>query len=695
MSFLIKNGQPRPLGVSIDDWGINVAVLAPNATAIYFCVFDSDEREVARILLPARTGDVHHVNIGDLNIPSMGLWYGLRADGEYNPSAGLFYDTHKLLVDPYAIELNRSFVYDDVLSEPKSAGIDTAPWVPKAVFRREQADEGGRQQTTDQNHAEPVDAAHPISRPPQFIYELSVKAFTQLHPDVPEPLRGTVAALREPCVIEHLVALGVDTVELMPIAAWVNERHLSHLGLHNAWGYNPVAMMATEPRLCPGGWRELRDTVAALKAVGIQVILDVVFNHTGEGDVFGPILSMRGLDNRFYYKHNDSFQLINDTGCGNTIACEREGVAQLMVDTMRHWILKTGVAGFRFDLATVMGRLPMGFSNQAPLLSMMNNDPLLSQALLIAEPWDVGPGGYQLGRFESPWLEWNDKYRDDVRRYWQGQPNALGGLATRLAGSSDVFAHDGRTPKASVNFIAAHDGFCLWDVVSYSHKYNQNNGEQNRDGSNDNHSWSHGVEGELSEDAGPAAIQRLKDNRMRDIRALLTTLFVSQGTVMLTAGDELGRTQRGNNNAYAQDNEVTWIDWAQADQSLVGFVGGLSALRRSLSTLHFDHFLTGQVNVDARLADVHWWRVDGQEMQVGDWYSGSPCFGLSLYHDGESVLLWFNAGHDAVSLTLPAPHVGCEWRLACDSSTAQFCGDVDEKAAVLAGRSVQVWSEVC
>lgn len=695
MSFLIKNGQPRPLGVSIDDWGINVAVLAPNATAIYFCVFDSDEREVARILLPARTGDVHHVNIGDLNIPSMGLWYGLRADGEYNPSAGLFYDTHKLLVDPYAIELNRSFVYDDVLSEPKSAGIDTAPWVPKAVFRREQADEGGRQQTTDQNHAEPVDAAHPISRPPQFIYELSVKAFTQLHPDVPEPLRGTVAALREPCVIEHLVALGVDTVELMPIAAWVNERHLSHLGLHNAWGYNPVAMMATEPRLCPGGWRELRDTVAALKAVGIQVILDVVFNHTGEGDVFGPIVSMRGLDNRFYYKHNDSFQLINDTGCGNTIACEREGVAQLMVDTMRHWILKTGVAGFRFDLATVMGRLPTGFSNQAPLLSMMKNDPLLSQALLIAEPWDVGPGGYQLGRFESPWLEWNDKYRDDVRRYWQGQPNALGGLATRLAGSSDVFAHDGRTPKASVNFIAAHDGFCLWDVVSYSHKYNQNNGEQNRDGSNDNHSWSHGVEGELSEDAGPAAIQRLKDNRMRDIRALLTTLFVSQGTVMLTAGDELGRTQRGNNNAYAQDNEVTWIDWAQADQSLVGFVGGLSALRRSLSTLHFDHFLTGQVNVDARLADVHWWRVDGQEMQVGDWYSGSPCFGLSLYHDGESVLLWFNAGHDAVSLTLPAPHVGCEWRLACDSSTAQFCGDVDEKAAVLAGRSVQVWSEVC
>ena len=695
MSFLIKNGQPRPLGVSIDDWGINVAVLAPNATAIYFCVFDSDEREVARILLPARTGDVHHVNIGDLNIPSMGLWYGLRADGEYNPSAGLFYDTHKLLVDPYAIELNRSFVYDDVLSEPKSAGIDTAPWVPKAVFRREQADEGGQQQKGDPNHPEPFDAAHPISRPPQFIYELSVKAFTQLHPDVPEPLRGTVAALREPCVIEHLVALGVDTVELMPIAAWVNERHLSHLGLHNAWGYNPVAMMATEPRLCPGGWRELRDTVAALKAVGIQVILDVVFNHTGEGDVFGPIVSMRGLDNRFYYKHNDSFQLINDTGCGNTIACEREGVAQLMVDTMRHWILKTGVAGFRFDLATVMGRLPTGFSNQAPLLSMMKNDPLLSQALLIAEPWDVGPGGYQLGRFESPWLEWNDKYRDDVRRYWQGQPNALGGLATRLAGSSDVFAHDGRTPKASVNFIAAHDGFCLWDVVSYSHKYNQNNGEQNRDGSNDNHSWSHGVEGELSEDAGPAAIQRLKDNRMRDIRALLTTLFVSQGTVMLTAGDELGRTQRGNNNAYAQDNEVTWIDWAQADQSLVGFVGGLSALRRSLSTLHFDHFLTGQVNVDARLADVHWWRVDGQEMQVGDWYSGSPCFGLSLYHDGESVLLWFNAGHDAVSLTLPAPHVGCEWRLACDSSTAQFCGDVDEKAAVLAGRSVQVWSEVC
>lgn len=694
MDFLIKKGQPSPLGVSIDDWGINVAVLAPNAAAIYFCVFDAEEHEVARVLLPARTGDVHHVNIGALEIPATGLWYGLRADGEYNPSVGLFYDLNKLLVDPYAIELNRSFVYDEVLSEPKSAGVDTAPWVPKAVFRREPSPSSAEQ--NDPNHSLLCNAAMPpLSKPPQFVYELSVKAFTQLHPDVPEHVRGTVAALREPCVIEHLLKLGVDTLELMPIAAWVNERHLTHLGLHNAWGYNPVAMMATEPRLCPGGWRELRDTVAALKAVGIQVILDVVFNHTGEGDVFGPVLSMRGLDNRYYYKHNDGFQLINDTGCGNTIACEREGVVQLMMDAMRHWILKTGVAGFRFDLATVMGRLPTGFSNQAPLLSMMKNDPLLSQALLIAEPWDVGPGGYQLGHFQSPWLEWNDKYRDDVRRYWQGQPNALGGLATRLAGSSDVFAHDGRTPKASVNFIAAHDGFCLRDVVSYSHKYNQNNGEQNRDGSNDNHSWSNCVEGELPDDADPVAIQRLKDSRMRDIRALLTTLFVSQGTVMLTAGDELGRTQHGNNNAYAQDNEVTWIDWANADQSLIGFVGGLAALRRRLKTLHFDHFLTGQVNGDAHLADVHWWRTDGQEMQVGDWYSGSRCLGLSLYHDGESVLLWFNAGFEAVPLTLPAPHAGCEWRLACDSNTAQLGGDVDEKAAVLGGRSVQVWSELC
>lgn len=684
MDVIIKKGQPVPLGVSADDWGINIAVLAPNAEAIYFCVFDANEHEVARLLLPARTGDVHHGHIDALDVPEAGLWYGLRAGGEYNPSLGMFYDVNKLLVDPYAVELNRSFVYDGALSEPKSTGVDTAPWVPKAVFRRGH----------DEVHAV-CDAAHPVSKPPQFIYEMSVKAFTQLHPDVPEHLRGTVAALREPCVIQYLLNLGVDTLELMPITAWINEPHLAHLGLHNAWGYNPIAMMVPEPRLCPGGWRELRDTVMALKAAGIQTILDVVFNHTGESDVFGPVLSMRGLDNLYYYKHSDIFQLINDTGCGNTIACEREGVAQLMIDTMRHWVLNTGVAGFRFDLATVMGRLPSGFSSDAPLLTLIKNDPVLSQAILIAEPWDVGVGGYQLGQFQSPWLEWNDKYRDDVRRFWQGQPNAIGGLATRLAGSSDVFARSGRTPKASVNFIAAHDGFCLRDLVSYSHKYNQNNGEQNRDGSNDNHSWSNCVEGELPDDADPVAVQRLKNSRMRDIRALLTTLFVSQGTVMLTAGDELGRTQHGNNNAYAQDNGVTWIDWANADRDLIAFVGHLSVLRRSLKTLHFDQFLTGQAEAGAPLADALWWRTDGQEMQVGDWYSGKPYFGVSLYDEGESTLLWFNAGYDAVPLTLPAPHDDCEWRLACDSRTAQFGGDVNETAAMLAGRSVQVWTEIC
>ncbi|MGB5108555.1 MAG: glycogen debranching protein GlgX [Formosimonas sp.] len=688
MNDSIKNGLPRPLGVSQNPAGLNIAVLAPNAAAIYFCVFDEHDHETARIRLPRRSGDVHHGLIENISVPAEGLRYGLRAAGEYNPRRGQFYDEHKLLVDPYATEIDRGFVFDDLLAAPASEQLDTAHLVPKSIFR------------ADVFVADVSPRSTVIAHAPQFIYELSVKAYTQLHPEVPAELRGTVAALREPAVIEHLLKLGVDTLELMPIAAWVNERHLHRLGLHNAWGYNPVSMMALDPRLCPNGLHELRATVDALRAAGIQTILDVVFNHTGEGDVFGPTLSLRGLDNLYYYKHDDDFQLMNDTGCGNTIACERAGVAQLMMDTMRHWITNAGVAGFRFDLAPVMGRLPTGFSTDAPLLAAMRQDPLISQALLIAEPWDIGVGGYQLGNFQSPWLEWNDKYRDDVRRFWQGQAHVLGGLATRVAGSSDVFARSNRAPSTSVNFLAAHDGFTLRDVVSYSHKYNGNNGEDNRDGSNDNHSWSNGVEGELPNETSAADVTALKEKRTRDIRALLATLFVSQGTVMLTAGDEFGRTQHGNNNAYAQDNAVTWVDWADKDEDLIACVGALSQIRRGHLAFHFDDFLKGGADTVAAAHDVQWWRTDGVPMQVADWESGSQAVGLSLHPrstslalDSSDVLMWFNAGQDGLVIEPPHDHVAGAaqvWQKIFDSNNA-INAEPTSASWVVAARSVVIW----
>lgn len=613
--FKVSQGNAYPLGVSfIASNLLNVAVFAPNAQAVYLCVFDADNAEIARLELPEYADGVHYGQFENLPMP---LRYGLRAAGQYAPDRGLFYDTAKLLVDPYATQLSGAFIYDDVLS-CQNFGMDTAHFVPKAVF-------------TGQRF-EPLSV---VARPPQVIYEASVKALTMLHPDVPEHLRGTVAALKEPCIIAHLQKIGVDTLELMPITAWVNERHLHHLGLRNAWGYNPVAMMVLEPTLCPGGMTELRETVAALRAAGIQTILDVVFNHTGESDVGGPTLSLRGLDNTYYYRHDSNHQLVNDTGCGNTLDCSQDGVMDLVIDSLRYFVQTAGVAGFRFDLAPVLGRLPMGFHADVPLLVAMRKDTVLSKVLLIAEPWDIGLGGYQLGKFGAPWLEWNDKYRDDVRRFWQGT-GTVSSLATRLAGSSDVFVN--RTPRASVNFISAHDGFCLRDLVSYNQKHNDANGEQNRDGSNDNWSWNNGAEG-VTDDAN------IIQNRQRDVRALLATLFVSQGTLMLCAGDELGKTQCGNNNAYAQDNASTWIDWDNADHDLIEFVAQLAAVRRESELLHQPAFLSA--------ADVTWYRADGQVMNEHDWHNNSLVLGMCLHNAHEALWIWFNANWQNTSVNVP------------------------------------------
>jgi glycogen operon protein len=431
-----------------------------------------------------------------------------------------------------------------------------------------------------------------------------------LHPAVPKRTRGTIAALRHPAAIEHLQKLGVSAVELMPATAWIDERHLPPLGLTNAWGYNPVTFMALDPRLAPGGLLELRDTVAALRKAGIGTILDLVFNHTGESDVFGPTLSLRGLDARTYYRHREDGSLVNDTGTGNTIDCSQPVVQELILDTLRHFVLHAGVDGFRFDLATILGRSADGFDPQAPLLAAIGADPVLADRVMVAEPWDIGPGGYQLGNFPENFLEWNDRYRDDVRRFWRGDPGAIGTLATRLAGSSDIFERHGAMQTRTVNFIAAHDGMTLADVTAYARKHNEANGEDNRDGHDENFSWNNGAE-EASAD------QEIKARRERDIRALLATLFMSRGTIMLTAGDEFGRTQKGNNNAYAQDNDLTWLDWAGRDQALESFAFALAAIRKAAPSLAKTTFLTGKAVDD--VPDVTWLDETGQPLSTEQW----------------------------------------------------------------------------
>ena len=661
-AYTIGAGSPEPLGVTLVGNGANVAVVSRHAERIVLCLFDDrGQTEIARLPLPGRSDDVHFGFVPGLKA---GMRYGLRAEGPFDPARGHRFDPSKLLVDPYAKELDRAFVLTPELAAPREAQIDTAQFVPKAIVRPA---------------APSPDRAGEPKRP-SVIYELAIKAFSKRHPAIAENLRGTAAALAEPALLEHLVKLGVDTIELMPAAAWIDERHLPPLGLHNAWGYNPVVFMAPDPRIAPGGLGELRHAVRALHDVGLQVILDVVFNHTGESDIWGPTLSLRGLDNALYYRHAPNGELVNDTGTGNTLACDQPAVVKLVTDAMHLWIAETGIDGFRFDLATIMGRGDDGFRADAPLLAAMEQDAVLSKAVMIAEPWDIGPGGYQLGRFPPRWAEWNDRYRDDVRRFWRGDEWTIGALATRIAGSSDVFVAKGR-PSASVNFIAAHDGFSLHDLVIYSAKHNEANGEHNRDGTDQNYSWNNGVEGETSDSSIGAA-------RRRDVRALLATLMLSRGTAMLTAGDEFGRTQNGNNNAYAQDNETNWLNWDAADMALVDFTAKLIAARKRHPALNGDRFLSGMPIDPTGIPDVEWLTPEGKLMAVGDWENPrNRVLGVSLYDSGDRCCFWINGGTSAVDISLPLPRDAFAWRRVLSS-------DEDSADLAVPARSVVLYAEV-
>lgn len=553
------------------------AVRSPKAHGVELCLFTGGAE--ARVPM-ARQGETWHLA---LEQDLAGATYGYRAHGVWAPEQGLWFDPAKLLVDPYAIELDRRFVWDERLRE---YGADTAELVPRARILPPlpQAPRTG-----------------PHFRRGGLVYEVNVRGLTLLHPDIPEPMRGTVAALAHPAMLAHFAKLRVSAVELMPIVGWIDERHLPPLGLRNFWGYNPVGMMALDPLLCPGGMAELAATVASLHAAGIGVILDLVFNHTGESDIHGPVLSLRGLDNAAY-AHDGEGRLINDTGCGNMLDFGQGAVRELVLESLRHFVRHAGVDGFRFDLAPVLARGGAhghGFDPQAPIFAQMAQDPWLADRIMIAEPWDIGPGGYQLGHFPENWLEWNDRFRDDVRRFWRrGQAGAgrLGALATRLAGSADVF---GEQACRSVNFLAAHDGFTLADLVAHEQRHNWANGEDNRDGHGENLSWNNGVEGPSADAAVAAA-------RQTDLRALLATLFASTGTIMLTAGDEFGRSQQGNNNAYCQDSPIGWVDWQGRDTALEDYVAMLAQARARHDYAQFPR--SGQ-----------WLRPDGAPMAVQDW----------------------------------------------------------------------------
>ena len=601
-------------GVKLVAGGAEVAVFSKDGERVSVCLFDSEGKaEVSRHVL-TRGGDGWHS--GFIAGMREGTRYGLRVAGPWDPAQGLLFDDSKLLIDPYAKSFDRGFEYHDQLS---IFGIDTANWVPKCIAQGELPD---------------VPAA-PYRRP-QSIYELQVKSFSKLHPDVDEKNRGTVAALADPPIIKHLKSLGVDTIELMPVQAWIDERHLVKLGLHNAWGYNTINLFAPELRLAPGGLQEIRNTVSTLHDNDFRVILDVVFNHSGESDELGPTISYRGLDNRTYYAMTDGI-LHNDAGCGNVLDLANPIVVDMVVASMRHWVLKAGVDGFRFDLATVMGRVPSGFSKTAPLLVAIGNDPLLSKLILIAEPWDVGPGGYQLGNFPAGWHEWNDQYRDDVRRFWRGDNFTGNALATRLTGSSDIFG--GRLPSASINFLAAHDGFTLRDLVHYRERNNFSNGEDNRDGSASEVTWLGG-----------------------NVKALLACLFLSRGTPMLTAGDEFGRSQNGNNNGYAQDNALTWLNWKTRDVALEAFVRSLIDLRKHLQSVFADAFLSDD--------EAFWFGEDGTSLK---WTEPFQRFiGLAIGAANKRLVIAINGENVEQTMRL-APKPGERWLRIFTSGEGENC----------------------
>lgn len=651
----LSDGAAEPLGLTLDATGANVAVFSDHAEAIDLCLFDPNGAET-RCRLPARTGSVWH---GYAPGVQAGQAYGFRAFGPYAPMAGHRFNPAKLLLDPYARALSAPVEWDEALvgDDPAAPGQpdrrDTAHILPKCLA------------------AEDLPEIDPGERPSipwdrTFIYEAHVKGLTQLWPGLGADVRGRVEALADAQVIRHLRDLGVNAIELLPVHAFATERHLARGGLSNYWGYNSVSFFAPDPRLLgPGGVQGLRETVRRLHEAGIEVLLDVVYNHTGESDGGGPTLSFRGLDNLSYYRQDagDAGGYANDTGCGNTVDLSHPMVLRLVLDSLRWWATRIGIDGFRFDLAPALTRGPDGFTPGSAFLTAVLQDPVLRGLKLIAEPWDIGPGGYRLGQFPAPFAEWNDRFRDTVRGFWIGAPGTGADIGDALLGSASTFDADGRRPWSSVNAVAMHDGFTTADLTCYADKHNEANGEENRDGHSHNLSDNMGIE-------GPTDRADILTARRQRQRNLLTMAVLAQGTPMLAAGDEVGHSQNGNNNAYCQDNKTTWIDWAEADTDLLAFVRRLIALRADEPVFRQPGFLHGAPRSADGLPDIEWLGLAGNGV---DWPM-AEIHGLALLlrpsdaiAPGRWALIAINPSDEVVQLALPATD-GRIWRRALDTA---------------------------
>jgi glycogen operon protein len=666
-------GRPNPLGATWDGEGVNFSLFSEHAEGVDLCLFDpKGRREIERIALREQTDQVWHCYLPDAR---PGLLYGYRVSGPYDPQRGMRFNPKKLLLDPYARWIAGSLRWSDAHFGYRAGGKRE----DLVVDERDNAFGMPKCQVVDPAFTWGDDRRPNTPWNDTLIYELHVKGFTFKHPGIQPQLRGTYAALATPPVLEHLRRLGVTAVELMPIQAFIDDHRLVQQGLSNYWGYNTIGFLAPDARYSvDGGLAEFKTMVKTLHSAGIEVILDVVYNHTAESGRLGPTLSFRGIDNTAYYRlmPDDPREYKDYTGTGNTLNMRHPRVLQLIMDSLRYWVQEMHVDGFRFDLASALARELHEVDRLAAFFDIIHQDPVVSQVKLIAEPWDLGEGGYQVGNFPVGWTEWNGKYRDVVRSYWKGEGGLIGELAYRLTGSSDLYARSGRRPYASINFVTAHDGFTLEDLVSYNEKHNEANGEDGHDGETHNRSWNCGVEGPTDD----AAILALRAQQKRN---LLATLFVSQGVPMLLAGDEMGRTQRGNNNAYCQDNELSWLDWSlrEGNESLVNFVGRLAQIRRRHPLLRRRSFFQGRRIVGPDIKDIVWLNPDGREMSDQEWgQSFARCLGMYLAgraideHNGrgralidDDLLILMNAHHEAIPFTLPGFQEPARWHAVLDT----------------------------
>jgi glycogen operon protein len=682
-------GSPYPLGATFDGAGTNFALFSEVAEKVELCLFDGGVEQ--RVRLPEVDGFVHHGYLPGI-VP--GQEYGYRVHGPYDPAGGQRCNPNKLLLDPYA----------------KAVSGNNLDW-DESLYGYQFGDPDSRNDTDSAQFTMRAVVVNPFfdwanDRPPRIpynesvIYEAHVRGLTILHPDIPEPLRGTYSGLAHPVMIDYLTGLGVTAVELMPVHQFLHDHGLVERRMRNYWGYNTIAFFAPHAAYSsvPGKGNQVQEfkaMVRTLHEAGIEVILDVVYNHTAEGNYLGPTLSMRGIDNEAYYRlvEEDRRFYMDYTGTGNSLNVRNPHTLQLIMDSLRYWVTEMRVDGFRFDLAATLAREFYDVDRLSAFFDIVQQDPVISQVKLIAEPWDVGPGGYQVGNFPPLWTEWNGQFRDTVRDFWRGRPETLGEFGSRITGSSDLYQADGRRPVASINFVTAHDGFTLTDLVSYNEKHNEDNAEENRDGADDNRSWNCGVEGPTEDD-------KINDLRARQRRNLMATLLLSQGVPMLLHGDELGRTQRGNNNVYCQDNELSWVDWARVDSDMLSFTTALIGLRRGHPVFRRRRFFAGRpIRRGAELRDIAWFTPGGEEMSEQDWESDfGRCIVVFLNGEGipdldrrgqrvrdDSFLLCFNAHDEDIGVTVPDPSYGASWAVVLDTGTglAAPLGALPDNAQIL------------